>query len=671
MLTLKDVGKSLGVRLLFQEVTFLVRPGDRIGLVGPNGAGKTTLLRLLEGVEESDAGSIQRAAGLRIGVLRQELVPSGAPILEETLRGDATLTRLRQHASTLRQALEQPHDALRHEELTHTWGEVDHALADAGHYDAEARAGAILLGLGFGRDDLQRSLDQFSGGWRMRVALAQLLFSRPDLLLLDEPTNHLDLESVAWLEAHLARLPGALILISHSRAFLNATTNRTLAFEGTGLWLHPGPFDDYLLSRDERVAQARRSAVRLEQRTAELESFINRFRAKATKARQVQSRIKTLEKLQAVETPAAPPPESRGPRIRLPEPPPCAYETLIMEGIGQSFGGLSLFRGLHARLNRGDKVGLLGPNGTGKTTLLRLIAGAASPDTGSVRLGDRVKCAYYAQHALEALNPEQSVMQSCAEVAPSGLGDTRLRTLLGGFLFSGEAVDKRISVLSGGERARVALARLFLSGANLLLLDEPTNHLDMAARAALEEALESYPGTVVVVSHDQDLLESVCGSFWILENGGVTPWQEGLAAYLERVVGARQGTGEQSDLSRRNAGAVTDSPSGGGAARPAASGGGVAPGIVEAHRPHEETHRVAGGGHRRPGDGKGGPGHGPGGQYPVRGWASGRAPEHVGTRPSGDFATGGGHGGMGDPVRRCGTAHIRYGKPYRHPGGLR
>ncbi|MBF0285833.1 MAG: ATP-binding cassette domain-containing protein [Magnetococcales bacterium] len=536
MLSLVNVAKSFGGQKLFEDVNLSVHAGEKAGVVGPNGSGKTTLLRLIEGVEEPDSGSARLLSGMKIGVLRQEIASSRATVLEEVLAGDAELSALRVEQEELHQRLSDFAHGPEREALHRRWGEVEHRLQDLGSYAAESRAGAILLGLGFTMAETARPLESFSGGWRLRVALARLLFSRPDVMLLDEPTNHLDLESVAWLEGYLARLPATVLVVSHSRGFLNRVTGVTLAFEEGTIHRYVGNFDRYLEQREAALLLREKTAVQQEKRIEELERFIRRFRAKATKAKQAQSRVKMLEKMDKVERVES---ARAAPRLRLPEPPGCAREMLKARGLAKSYDGKPLFSGVNLLLERGRRIGLLGPNGSGKSSFLKIAAGRLAFEGGQLELGERVVPAYYAQHALENLDAAHSVLESAAQGAPLGMGETALRTLLGGFLFSGDAAFKRVGVLSGGEKARLALARLFLSGANLLLLDEPTNHLDMNARAALEEALESYPGAFLLVSHDRELLEAVCDGYWVVEGGVIQPLEGALEEYLQRVSARR------------------------------------------------------------------------------------------------------------------------------------
>ncbi|MEK6710325.1 MAG: ABC-F family ATP-binding cassette domain-containing protein [Nitrospinota bacterium] len=538
MLRLENIRKQFGAQIILDGANLAVNPGERVGLIGPNGTGKTTLFGIIEGIEGVDGGSVSLIGRVRLGVLRQELEASERPVLEEVLEGDQELIRLQREQETLHMKMAKAACDTEQERLSLRLGEVDHQLERVGAYDARARASAILMGLGFSREEIQQPLSRFSGGWRMRASLARLLFSSPGLLLLDEPTNHLDIESVAWLEKFLARFPGTLIVISHDRHFLNRVAGVIVELDRGRLTRYTGNFDSYLEQREAMIGQLEKAAAQQERRIAELERFINRFRAKATKARQAQSRIRQLEKLKPVERIVRP---SAAPRIRLPEPPASAREALSAEGLGKSFGAHHVFSKVNLKLIRGEKIGLLGPNGAGKTTFLHLITGGLKPTAGRVRRGDRVRVGHFSQVVMDSLDASKTVLDSAREIAPPALGNTDLRSLLGGFLFPGEDAFKKVAVLSGGERARLALALLFLSGANLLLLDEPTNHLDMGARAALEEALEGYAGTFILVAHDRDLLESVCESYWVVEEGTIRPLRGSLDDYLEGTAAKRQG----------------------------------------------------------------------------------------------------------------------------------
>ncbi len=553
MLRLEGVRKQFGGQVVLDNASLAVHPGERVGLIGPNGAGKTTIFRIIEGVEGVDAGAVNLRGRIRVGVLRQELDASDSPVLAEVLGGDRELIRLRGEQTALHVRLNAESDDAALEKLSVRLGDVDHSLERIGSFEADSRASSILMGLGFSAGEIHSPLNEFSGGWRMRAALARLLFSQPDLLLLDEPTNHLDIESVAWLEKYLARFPGTLIFISHDSHFLNRAAGVIAELEGGRLTRYVGNFDSYLEQREVHIEQLEKAAAQQDRRVAELEGFIRRFRAKATKARQAQSRVKQLAKIKPVERAVR---RAAPPKIRLPDPPASAYETLIVRDLAKSYGANEVFSGVDLKLLRGEKIGLIGPNGAGKTTFLRIVSGEIEPGAGSAVPGDRVRVGHFSQIVLDALEPAQSVIESVGEVAPPSTNKTALRSLLGGFLFSGESVFKKVSVLSGGERARLALARLFMSGANLLLLDEPTNHLDMSARVALEEALGAYAGTFILVAHDRDLLESVCESYWVVEEGTIRPLRGSLDDYLEGVAARRQGengkTGKKENKGEKN-----------------------------------------------------------------------------------------------------------------------
>ncbi|MBF0583692.1 MAG: ABC-F family ATP-binding cassette domain-containing protein [Magnetococcales bacterium] len=549
MILLENIRKSFGAQTLLNDASLTVNSGEKVGLIGPNGAGKTTLLRIIERLEEVDAGHVSYPETVRIGTLRQEMEPSDRSILQETLRGDRELTELRQQHQQLQQQL---HDnthrtAAEHQQLVSRWGEVEHRLEEIGSYEAESRASAILMGLGFSRAALVQPLNAFSGGWRMRVALAQLLFSKPDLFLLDEPTNHLDMESVAWFENYLRRIPQTFVAVSHDRGFLNRVTRVTVELEGGELNRFQGAFDAYVEQKAALLEQREKLLLQQERRVEEISRFINRFRAKASKAKQVQSRVKQLQKMETLDSLAG---KAEIPRIRLPEPNRSPLKMVTVRGVQKGFAGTAVFANVSFDCLRGEKIGLLGPNGAGKTTLLKLLAGELAVDAGQLLLGDRVQPAYFTQHAMDALNPEATLLAEAEAVKPQGMGDTALRTLLGSFLFSGKEVFKQVKVLSGGERARLALLRMFLSEANLLLLDEPTNHLDMESRAALADALEEYQGSLILVTHDRDLMQSVCSRFLVVSGGTVTPLEERLESYLERVTQTRNDA-PQEELSLR------------------------------------------------------------------------------------------------------------------------
>ena len=482
----EGITKGFGGQDLFQDLSWQITGGQRVGLVGPNGAGKTTLCRILAGLEEPDAGRVSQARGATVGYLPQDVAGAAATsVLGEALSGFDEVWRLEREMEEVAAALA----AAPTERLTEQYGELQHRFEALGGYRLETEARAILSGLGFAAADLARPLAELSGGWRMRAALARLLLLRPSLLLLDEPTNHLDLESLAWLESFLASYEGTVVVVSHDRYFLNRMVSSIADLGPGGITLYPGDYDDYLVEREARrellAAQARNQAKRV----AEIERFIERFRYQATKARQVQSRIKMLERIDRVEVEA----ESRRIHFSFPEPPRTGRRVASLHGIHKAYGDLVVYAGVDLDIERGERIALVGVNGAGKSTMLRILAGVLPFDRGERTLGAHVVAHYYAQHQLDALDPSRSVLEELEVVAPDA-ARTRLRTILGSFLFSGDTVDKKIAVLSGGEKARLALAKMLTRPAALLCLDEPTNHLDLVSREVLEAALAGFPG---------------------------------------------------------------------------------------------------------------------------------------------------------------------------------
>ncbi len=532
MIRFENVRKQFGGQVILEKSDLTILPGERVGLIGSNGVGKTTVFKIIEGLEGIDSGSVFVQKGVSMGVLRQELETSEDSILEQVLKGNDKLIKLRDKKQLLYDKIGYAKDKETQEKLSMQIGEIEQSLEQLGDFQADSRASSILMGLGFNLEEITQPLSDFSGGWKMRVSLARILFSNPDLLLLDEPTNHLDVESVSWLEKFLSQFQGAVVIISHDRHFLNRIAKIIIELENCRLTRYIGDFDKYLEQREENIAHIEKQALKQERRIAELERFIRRFKAKATKARQAKSRARELSKIKPIDKVAV---KKDIPVIRLPDPPNCAYETLISKNMSKSFNVKTIFSNVNMTLLRGSKIGLVGPNGSGKTTFLKMVSGELSPSEGLIEIGDRVKIGYFSQHTLDGLDENMEIFDSAKEVSPDNMNNTSIRSLLGGFLFTGDEVYKKVSVLSGGERARLALARLFMSGANLLLLDEPTNHLDMASRTALEEALESYSGTFILVAHDRDLIESVCEEFWVLRNHDIESMYETLDEYLLNV----------------------------------------------------------------------------------------------------------------------------------------
>jgi ATP-binding cassette subfamily F protein 3 len=516
VISVEGISKSYGGQTLFRDLSWRIAERERIGLVGPNGAGKTTICRILAGVEDPDTGRVSRGRSVTVGYLPQEVAGSNAgSVLAEALAGFEQVWALEREMEDVARALETTPS----ETLTVRYGDLQHRFEALGGYRLESQAKAILSGLGFRADELGRPLGEFSGGWRMRAALARLLLLGPSLLLLDEPTNHLDLEALAWLENFLASYDGTVVVVSHDRYFLNRMVTSIAELGAAGLTVYAGDYDDYLVEREARhqllEAQARNQAKRIE----EIERFIDRFRYQATKARQVQSRVKMLAKVQRIEVPGA----ARRIHFTFPEPPRTGRRVATLTGVHKAYGDNVVYAGIDIAVERGDRVALVGENGAGKSTLLKILAGALPFDRGDRQLGAHVAVHYYAQHQLDALTPSNTVLDEIIAAAPA-LPHTRLRTILGAFLFSGDAVDKKVSVLSGGEKARLALAKMLVRPAALLCLDEPTNHLDLASREVLEDALAAFPGTIVFISHDRYFINRIATSVLHVHHGTLTSY---------------------------------------------------------------------------------------------------------------------------------------------------
>jgi ATP-binding cassette, subfamily F, member 3 len=532
VIALESVSKGYGGQALLHDCSWRVGRGERIGLVGPNGAGKTTLCRILGGVEEPDEGRVHLDSGVTVGYLPQE-VAGGVErtVLAEALSGFDQVWELEADLERLADAMARPHAD---PALTDRYGEVQHRFESLGGYRLEAEAKMILDGLGFAPAGLHRSLGEFSGGWRMRAALARLLLLRPDLLLLDEPTNHLDLESLGWLESFLASYDGTVVIVSHDRYFLNRMVTSIADLAGGTIDVYPGDYDHYLVEREARRALTEARARNQAKRIEEIERFIERFRYQATKARQVQSRIKMLEKVERIEVDDA----ARRIHFKFPQPPRTGRVVERLTGVRKAYGDNVVYAGVDFAAERGERIALVGVNGAGKSTLLKILAGVLPFEAGERTLGAHVEVHYYAQHQLDALDPARTVLEEIEGAAPEAT-HTRLRTILGSFLFSGDAVDKRVAVLSGGEKARLALAKMLVRPAALLCMDEPTNHLDLASKEVLEEALGGFTGTIVFISHDRYFINRIATRVVEVDRGRLADYLGDYDDYLAAKAGGR------------------------------------------------------------------------------------------------------------------------------------
>jgi ATP-binding cassette subfamily F protein 3 len=534
MIQLTAAGKRFGPKILFQDLDWLITPHDRVGLVGANGTGKTTLLKVLSGMESFDYGTMTQQRGIECGYLPQDgLSLSGRTVFAECLSVfDRVHQMQREQESLAHRLAEVDHASAEYTQIAERFHRIQAEIQARDGYTIEAEVGTVLNGLGFKKDDWERPTEEFSGGWQMRLALAKLLLQKPNLLLLDEPTNHLDLETRNWLEQYLADYPHAFVLISHDRYFLDVTVKKTAEIWNKQVFFYTGNYEKYLTQKAERRAQLEAAYRNQKEKTDQLEAFINRFRAQATKAKQVQSRIKELERMVKIEVP----PDEKAIHFSFPQPTPSGRIVVEAKDVGKSYGAKHVFSKASFVIERGDRIALVGVNGAGKSTLIKLLAGSENSSAGELRLGHNVDVDYFAQDQYKALDTQARMLDDLFQAAPRST-QTELRSLLGCFLFSEDDVFKTIGVLSGGERNRYALARMLLHPSNFLLLDEPTNHLDLRAKDVLLDSLQKFTGTVVFVSHDRYFIDKLATRVFEIGEGRVEVFPGNYEDYLLRKEG--------------------------------------------------------------------------------------------------------------------------------------
>jgi ATP-binding cassette subfamily F protein 3 len=551
MIQLSSAGKRFGHKLLFENVDWLITNRDHIGLVGGNGTGKSTLMKVLAGMDTFDYGSLIVAKGTSAGYLPQDgLTLSGRTVFAECMSVFDDLRAMEQELETLTHSMaELDHTSAEYAAVADRYERVEHEFRTRDGYSIEAEVGRVLMGLGFGKEDWQRQTDEFSGGWQMRLALAKLLLQKPNLLLLDEPTNHLDLEARNWLEEYLEGYPNSFVLISHDRYFLDVTVDKIAEIWNKRFWFYTGNYDKFLAQKTQRNEQLQAAYKNQRERIEQLEVFINRFRYQATKAKQVQSRIKELERIERIEVP----PEEKTIHFSFPQPKASGRIVVEFQSIAKTYPGRNgsgpkeVFRDVNFMIEKGDRIALVGVNGAGKSTLIKLLAGTEPLTQGEFKLGHNVQSDYFAQDQYKELDADARIIDDLGALSPRS-SETELRSLLGCFLFSEDDVFKKIAVLSGGERGRYALLRLLLHPANFLLLDEPTNHLDMRAKDVLLASLMKYTGTIVFVSHDRYFIDKLATRVFEVGNGKVEIFSGNYEDYLWRKQGGQQVAPTLSDV---------------------------------------------------------------------------------------------------------------------------
>jgi ATPase subunit of ABC transporter with duplicated ATPase domains len=527
MISFSGINKQYGKQLIFVDASFQLNPGEKVGLVGPNGSGKTTLFRMVVGEEDPDEGEVSVPKKLSIGYFRQEVEEmKGRSVLDEAIAGSGRAGDLHHELESLQHAMEDPAQMDDMDRILARFGDVQEEYEHLGGYTLEAQAREVLHGLGFADDQIDGDVGALSGGWKMRVALARVLLGRPDVLLMDEPTNHLDIESIIWLEQFLKSFGGALLMTSHDREFMNRIVSKIAEIDEGEIVVYSGNYDFYERERAIRETNQQAAFARQQSMLAKEQRFIERFKTHAAKAAQVQSRIKALDKIDKIELPK----KRHVVKFEFRSPARSGDQVAVIEDLHKSYGSRVIYRGFNLNIRRGERWAVMGRNGAGKTTLLRMIAGASAPDAGSVRLGASLNMGYFAQQSLDVLNADLTVLEQLQQDFPQdGIGS--LRSLAGAFQFSGDDVDKKIRSLSGGEKSRLAMARMLYNPPNFLVLDEPTNHLDLATKEMLVDALKDFEGTMIFVSHDRTFLRGL-GSR-VLELGGTPLIYPG--SYVEYV----------------------------------------------------------------------------------------------------------------------------------------